>query len=85
MNKETDIIILASFLSVGIILLSAVVVIWERIVVLPILLLGIVFLILTLLQVNPKIAHTSENLEKFFFILTLLIISASFIILYKPA
>ncbi|MDR2830040.1 MAG: energy-converting hydrogenase A, subunit K [Methanobrevibacter sp.] len=84
MNKEKGLVILTSFVAIGIIALSAVVSLLQSMQILPILILGIIFLVLILLQVYPKFNHVSENLEKIVFFMTLIWIMVSLIYLYKP-
>ncbi|MDR1820242.1 MAG: hypothetical protein LBR15_08380 [Methanobrevibacter sp.] len=83
MNKERDLIILTSFVAIGIFVLGTVVSLLQSIQILPILVLGIIFLILILLQVYPKFNHITENFEMIIFFVTLFSIIISFIYLYK--
>ncbi|MDR2544318.1 MAG: hypothetical protein LBD03_02035 [Methanobrevibacter sp.] len=83
MNKERDLIILTSFIAIGIFVLGTVVSLLQSIQILPILILGIIFLILILLQVYSKFNHITENFEKIVFFVTLFSIIISFIYLYE--
>lgn len=84
MNKEKGLVILTSFVAVGIIVLSTVVSLLQSMQILSVLILGIIFLVLILLQVYPKFNHIAENLEKIVFFITLICITVSLIYLYKP-
>ncbi|MDR2624688.1 MAG: hypothetical protein LBC39_09045 [Methanobrevibacter sp.] len=84
MNKEEGLVILTSFVAIGIIVLGTVVSLLQSMEILAILILGIVFLILILLQVYPKFSHIAENLERIVFFIALVFIMVSLIYLYKP-
>jgi energy-converting hydrogenase A subunit K len=84
MNKERTFIILTSLVAMGIFILGIVVTLMDSTQILPIVILGIIFSILILLQVYPEYNHISENLEKIVFIVALISIIISFIYLYKP-
>jgi energy-converting hydrogenase A subunit K len=84
MNKERAFIILTSLVAMGIFILGMVVTLMNSTQILPIVILGIIFSILILLQVYPKYNHISENLENIVFIVALISIITSFIYLYKP-
>ncbi|MDR3222341.1 MAG: energy-converting hydrogenase A, subunit K [Methanobrevibacter sp.] len=84
MNKEKDLIILTSLVAIGVFILGAVVSLLQSMQILPILILGIIFLALILLQIYPKFNHITENLEKIVFFIVLFLIIISFIYLYKP-
>ncbi|MDR2873997.1 MAG: hypothetical protein LBV42_04590 [Methanobrevibacter sp.] len=84
MNKERNLIILTSFVAMGIIVLGIVVTLMNSIQILPIIILGIILSILVLLQAYPKYNHIAENLERIVFFVALISIIISFIYLYKP-
>jgi energy-converting hydrogenase A subunit K len=84
MNKEKDLILLISFVAIGVIIASGLVVVFQTIVVIPVLIFGIIMFPLILLQNKKKFIHLAENLEKVIFFITLVIIAVSFAILYKP-
>lgn len=84
MNKEKDLIVLTSFVAVGIIVASGLAAILQRSVVFPVVIFGIIMFPLILLQSREKFTHIAENLEKIVFFSTLIIIALSFAIIYKP-
>lgn len=81
---DKELIILSSFLTIGIIIISSLVYIFQSSLGLPILILAVILLALLLFLKEGKITSIVENLEKLAFIVTLIIIIISFIILYKP-
>ena len=85
MADEKGIILLSALTIVGVIIASALVVITQEIMAIPIVIIAIMLTLLIFYQNKDKISHLSENLEKIMFILTLLFIIISFILLYKPA
>jgi len=76
--------VLTSLIALGVFILGLVVTLVQSFSILPIAILGIIFLILILLQYYNKVNHITENLEKIVFIITLILIAISFIYLYKP-
>ena len=84
MNKEKDLIILTSFVAIGLMIASGLVVIFQTSIVASVVIFGIIMFPLILLQNKKKFIHLAENLEKVIFVITLFIIVISFILLYKP-
>jgi len=84
MNKEKDLIVLTSFVAVGVIVASGLPSVLHANLVAPVAVFGIIMFILVLLQYRKKFTSLAENLEKVVFVITLVIIAVSFIILYKP-
>lgn len=84
MNKEKDFIVLVSFVAIGVAIASGITMIIQRWEVFPVFVFGVIMFPLALLQNKEKFAHITENLENIVFIVTLFIITISFIVLYKP-
>ena len=84
MNKEKDFIVLIAIATFGVFVASVLPTVLHMNIVAPVAIFGIIMFPLVLLQSRKKFVNIAENLEKFVFILTLLIIAVSFVFLYKP-
>ena len=85
MNNENDFIMLASFLVVGVIIASGLSAILQNSVIFPVTLFGFALFSLMPFLNKEKGAHFTENIEKWIFFLTLIIIVIAFVLLYTPA
>jgi len=84
MTDENDMLLLTSFVALGIFIVSVITAYLHSILVLPLVIIGLIFVPLILLQNNEKFAHLSEKLETCAFFITLIIIIIAFIWLYAP-
>lgn len=81
--NDKGIIVLTALVSLGMIIASFLASSMQRMVVIPVTIVNVIFLIILLAQ-NQKISHLSEKIEQIVFIVTLIIIAISFAFLYKP-
>ncbi|MGL6297650.1 MAG: hypothetical protein ACRC1M_00610 [Methanobacteriaceae archaeon] len=81
--RDKGIIVLTAVVSLGMIVASLLASTMQRMVVIPVTIVSVIFLIILLAQ-NQKISHLTEKLEQIVFIVTLIIIAISFAVLYKP-
>lgn len=84
MNKENGVLYLTAIVAIFLIAIGITVAFYQSMIAIPIVVLGLIFLILILLTNKGNIAHNIESLEKIFFVITFLVIVVGFILLYKP-
>ena len=83
MNSEDMIIYLTSLVAIGIIVVGLLATVFHSAVLAPIVIIGIILAIFTLLA-KGNFSHKIESIEKICFIITFIAIICSFILLYKP-
>ncbi|MCK9150735.1 hydrogenase [Methanobacterium alcaliphilum] len=85
MAEEKDIIFLTALVALGVVLASGLAAFLQWMVVIPVTIVGIIFTVIIMLQQRDKAVHFSEILEKWAFIIALILFIVAFIVLYKPA
>lgn len=83
MNSEDMIVYLTSLVAIGIIVLAIITTYLHSTIIAPIVIIGIVLAIFTLLA-KGNFSHKIESIEKICFVITFIAIICSFILLYKP-
>ena len=83
MNSEDVIVYLTSLVAIGVIVVGSLAVIFHSVTLAPIVIIGIILAIFTLLA-KGNFSHKIESIEKICFVITLIAIICSFILLYKP-
>lgn len=83
MNSEDMIVYLTSLVAIGIIVLAIITTYLQSTIIAPIVIIGIVLAIFTLLA-KGNFSHKIESIEKICFVITFIAIICSFILLYKP-
>jgi len=83
MNSEDMIVYLTSLVAIGIIVLAIITTYLHSTIIAPIVIIGIVLAIFTLLA-KCNFSHKIESIEKICFVITFIAIICSFILLYKP-
>jgi energy-converting hydrogenase A subunit K len=83
MNSEDVIVYFTALVAIGVIVIGILTTFMHSTLIAPIVIIGIVLAIFTLL-VKGNFAHKIESIEKLCFAITLIAIICSFILLYKP-
>lgn len=84
MSGEKDFLVLTSLVAIGIIFISALVIIFQRKIVLPLLVIAIIITPFILYQNKEKYAKLSEQIEKIAFFVTFIVICILMVVAYKP-
>lgn len=84
-ENEKDMVLLTSFVAVGILFIAGITAYIHSWVVLPVAIIGLILIPLLLMENKPKISHITENLEKIVFFIVFFSIVISFISLYVPS
>lgn len=85
MVNEKGMLVLTSLVAVGIFVVAAIAAYLQSIVVWPLIVIGLIFIPLILLQDRVKFSHLAEKLEIIAFVITLAVIIIGFLIVYTPA
>lgn len=81
---ERDLIVLTSLVAAGVVFISILAALMQRVIVIPVTVLAVIFTALVLFQGSERFSELSENLEKAAFFIILAMFIVSFIILYMP-
>lgn len=81
---ERDLIVLTSLVTAGVVFISILAALMQRIIVIPVTVLAVIFTALVLFQGSERFSELSENLEKAAFFIILAMFIVSFILLYRP-
>ncbi|WP_295721989.1 hypothetical protein [uncultured Methanobrevibacter sp.] len=84
MSGEKDFLVLTSLVAIGIIFISALVIIFQSKVTLPLLVIAIIITPFILYQNKENNAKLSEQIEKIAFFVTFIVICILMIVAYKP-
>lgn len=84
MNDEKGMIVLTALVAVGILVVTGITCYFHSMLVLPVAIIGLIFIPFIILQDKILFSHLAEKLEHIAFFITLAVIIVGFILIYKP-
>ncbi len=84
MTNDKGVIILTSFVAVGVFLVAIISTYFQSVILWPVAIIGLLFIPLILLQSRIRFSLLAEKLEKIAFVITLAVIIIGFVVIYTP-